>query len=81
MAAATSAGPIIAPVRSSASTKAISASILGCSVRAASIGVPGAHAMLSKSTPKSGRSTPNCACTAGLVSPIFRPMTRAPAAI
>ena len=46
MAAATSAGPITAPARSSASTKAISASILGCSVRALSIGVPGAQAML-----------------------------------
>ena len=49
--------------------------------RPLSIGVPGAHAMLSNSTPKSGRSTPNCACTAGLVSPILRPTTRPPAAI
>ena len=66
--------------RSRASTNATSASILGCSSRPVSIGLPGGQSIVASSVPKSGWSTPSWACTAGLVSPILRPATLSPAA-
>ena len=44
------------------------------------LGAASETSMSSKSTPKSGRSTPSCCWTAGEVRPILRPTTRAPAA-
>jgi hypothetical protein len=64
--------------RSADRTNAISASILGCISRVESTTAPAATRMSSKSTPKSGWSTPSCRCTANDVNPIFRPTMRRP---
>ena len=62
--------------RSAPSTKAISASTLGCSSRLlGTTVVPVDVHVVEQSTPKSGWSTPSCSWTAGEVRPILRPTT------
>ena len=58
-------------------TSATSTSALGCSSPGPSR-PPSATRMSSKSTAKSGRSTPSCCCTALAVRPILRPTIRLP---
>jgi hypothetical protein len=78
VAAITASGVTQSPPRRDFKTKAISPSIRGCMTAPGATNAPLLRTMSEKRAPKSGSSTPNCACTAFEVSPILRPQMRRP---